>query len=145
MKKQSRSHCPIGLGLDIFGDRWSLMILRDVFLWNKTHYQEFLLSPENIATNVLAERLARLMEEGILTKAADPDNGKQFIYLPTKKGLDLLPLLSEMIRWGLDHIPEARTNKVIDRMLANEQQFREGIVRQFSQVGVSLTKRKIPG
>lgn len=119
------------------------MILRDILISNKTHYQELLLSRENIATNILAERLARLIEEGILTKTADPDNGKQFIYLPTKKGLDLLPVFCDLIRWGLDHIPEARRNPFIDRMLANEQQFREGIVRKFSQIGIRLTERKI--
>lgn len=132
MKKRSRSDCPIGLALDIIGDRWSLLILRDALMSGKKHYQEFLGSRENIATNVLAQKLARLVDEGILTKNSDPDNGKQFIYTPTKKGLDLLPTMCEVIRWGLDHVPAAKTNRVIDKMLEDEQKFREAIVRRFA-------------
>lgn len=100
MKKQGRSHCPISFALDIFGDRWSLLILRDLVFKGKTRYQELLSSEEGISTNILADRLSRLEDQGILSRTDDPGNKKQIIYAPTKKGLDLVPMMLEIVRWS---------------------------------------------
>ena len=98
-------NCPIFFSLEIFGDRWSLLILRDILIFGKKHYNEFLESQESISTNILADRLKKLESEGILSKEKDPGNKKQFIYSPTKKCLDLVPIILEIALWGAKHDP----------------------------------------
>ena len=105
MAKPRRSPCPIAFSLDLFGDRWTLLILRDMVFGYKHHYREFLQGGEGISTNILADRLDRLVEGGLVQKAEDPDDRKQFRYTLTEKGLDLIPLLLEMIAWGGRHDP----------------------------------------
>lgn len=100
-----RSDCPINYLLEIVGDKWSLIIIRDIMLDGKKSYGELLDSDEKIATNILAKRLAMLEEWDILTKERDPKNGKKFIYHLTEKGLDLLPLFVEMVFWSEKHAP----------------------------------------
>jgi len=102
---QRRSACPISFTLDILGDKWTLLILRDLLLNGKRHYREFLEAGEHIATNILADRLKRLEAEGLLTKDRDQDNRKQVIYQPTQKSLALLPVLIEVAYWGATHDP----------------------------------------
>ncbi|TGK14065.1 transcriptional regulator [Leptospira fletcheri] len=133
MKKSGRSSCPIGLSLDILGDRWTLLILRDILLRGMTRYKDFLEAGEGIATNLLAQRLLWLEEQGLITKTDDPANGKQFIYAPTPKSLDLLPVLWDLSRWGLKHLPDAKSNPLADRMLKNEAKFQEKIRAKFTQ------------
>jgi DNA-binding HxlR family transcriptional regulator len=101
--KEPRSDCPISLALETIGDRWSLLILRDVMMRGKTRYQEFLGSEEGIATNILADRLAQLERRGLIAKTQDPSDGRQFRYAPTQKALDLLPVIFEMGRWSLKY------------------------------------------
>ena len=120
MKKRGRSHCPIAFALELIGDQWSLLILRDLLFKGKRLYGEFLNSEEGIATNILAERLARLEKTGIITKTNDPSNKKQFIYAPTRKGLELVPLLLEMIRWSAKHDPKTAAPKEFIRRLEKD-------------------------
>jgi DNA-binding HxlR family transcriptional regulator len=101
MKRQARSDCPIGYSLDVFGDKWTLLILRDLLVRQKRYYQDFLNSGEGIATNILADRLKNLLDNGLLTKTDNPQNRRQTIYSPTKKAIALLPVLGEMAKWGL--------------------------------------------
>lgn len=98
-KAQRRSNCPISFGLDIFGDKWSLLVLRDMTFFGKTTYGEFLASDEGIATNILADRLKTLEHAGIIKKKDDA-------YALTKKGQDLMPVLVEMAAWGVTHDPQ---------------------------------------
>ena len=98
--------CPITFALDIFGDKWSLIILRDIVFKGKRHYREFLVSPEKISTNILASRLKHLKAEGLITKVRDTQNQSKFVYSLTDKGKDLLPLLLELIRWGAKYDPQ---------------------------------------
>lgn len=107
MERTPRSHCPVSLALDAIGDRWSLLILRDLILRGKQRYQEFLNSEEGISTNILADRLARLERQGLISKSGDSDDKRQFLYAPTEKGLDLLPVVFEMARWSLKYEPGA--------------------------------------
>ena len=109
VERGPRSHCPISLALEAIGDRWSLLILRDVIMRGKTRYQEFLSSEEGIATNILADRLARLEQQGLISKAADPADKRQFRYAPTQKSLDLLPVIFEMARWSAKYDPYTDT------------------------------------
>lgn len=104
MKRTARrSLCPISFGLDIFGDRWSLLILRDILFYGRFRYSDFASSPEGMATNILADRLDRLVRAGILKKRRDPELGNQYLYSATKKGEDLLPVLAAMVIWGVRH------------------------------------------
>ena len=99
-KTKKRSDCPISSALDIVGDKWSLLIIRDIMLKGKNTYNEFLNTEEGIATNILADRLAMLEEVGILLKEEHPESKAKYFYRLTKQGVDLLPLLVEMILWS---------------------------------------------
>ena len=102
-----RSDCPISSALDLLGDKWSLLVMRDVLLRGKTHYREFLASEEHIATNILADRLARLEAASLLERTGgEPRSGKQ-AYHATAKGKDLIPLLLQMMAWSAAHDPQA--------------------------------------
>ncbi|GMR16056.1 MAG: helix-turn-helix domain-containing protein [Gammaproteobacteria bacterium] len=98
-----RSPCPITATLDLLGDKWTLILIRDLFLGKRT-YGDFQSSPEGIPTNILAERLKRLLEHGIITKEAYQDKPVRFAYLLTKKGDALAPMVEEVAKWGLKYI-----------------------------------------
>lgn len=102
-KPRRRSDCPIAFSLDLFGDRWSLLIVRDLVFKGRKSFGEFLAAGEGIATNVLADRLERLEGAGVITKRRDPDKGTKFVYGLTERGIDLVPLLLEMIAWSGRH------------------------------------------
>lgn len=95
-----RSDCPISCSLEVFGDKWSLLIIRDIMLRGKMSYSEFLDSEEKIATNILVNRLNLLEAENILSKKVSPNNKSKFIYSLTQKGADLLPIVIEIMDWG---------------------------------------------
>ena len=98
-----QSGCPISFTLDVIGDKWSLLIIRDMIFKRKKNFSEFLGSSEKIASNILTDRLKRLEEEGIITKMQDPDNLKKYIYELAPKGIDLIPMILEVILWGAKH------------------------------------------
>lgn len=95
-----RSNCPVNFGLEAFGDRWSLLIIRDIIFWGKKTYGDFLRSDEQIATNILASRLASLESSGIVLKVPHSTDKRRDVYQLTAKGLDLIPLLIEIISWS---------------------------------------------
>ena len=95
-----KSLCPINQALELFGDRWTLLIIRDIFFNGKSSYREFLQSDEKIASNVLADRLSMLEQEGVLIKKSDPGHKQKIIYTLTEKGIDLLPVLIEIGNWS---------------------------------------------
>ncbi len=99
-KEKKRSDCPISCSLDIFGDKWSLLIIRDLMLWNKHTYGDFLKSAEGIATNILASRLQSLEENKLLEKLEHPDSKAKNLYKLTQKGMDLIPIIVEMYLWS---------------------------------------------
>jgi DNA-binding HxlR family transcriptional regulator len=100
-----RSGCPVSLGLDIFGDRWTLLIIRDLMFNNKRHFREILQSAEHISSNILAERLKMLLEEGIVTKTEDSSHKQKAIYSLTEKGIALLPILMQISTWSYKYRP----------------------------------------
>jgi DNA-binding HxlR family transcriptional regulator len=101
-----RSGCPINLTLEVVGDRWSLLIIRDIIFGDRRHFRELLTrSEEKIASNILADRLKRLTEQGILTRAEDPSHKQKGIYSLTEPGVQLLPILAQMGGWGRRHLP----------------------------------------
>ena len=127
MKRPPRSHCPIAFALDIFGDKWSLLVLRDLLFMGKRCYREFLASEEGIATNILADRLRRLEVAGLMTKSRDRKSRRQYVYTPTRKGLDLLPVLMEIVRWSARYDPKTAAPASFVRRLRND---REGLMRE---------------
>jgi DNA-binding HxlR family transcriptional regulator len=100
---KQRSTCPISTSLDVLGDKWTLLILRDMVFAGKSTYGQFLQSAEKIATNVLADRLTVLESQGILTKAVAADKKSKFTYRLTEKGIDIVPILVELVQWGARH------------------------------------------
>ncbi len=98
-----RSVCPVACTLDLFGDKWTLLIVRDL-LSGKSHFKEFLASPEKIATNILAERLARLASKGLIERYPSSDIAGREAYRLTDKGRSLRGLMAQLKAWGLDHI-----------------------------------------
>jgi len=98
-----RSSCPINFVLETFGDKWTLLIVRDLMFKEKHTYGELLQSAERISTNILADRLKRLEEHGIITKSVSQDNGSSFHYALTSKGADFLPVMLEITAWSARH------------------------------------------
>jgi DNA-binding HxlR family transcriptional regulator len=106
MNGEQRSGCPINLTLEVVGDKWSLLIIRDMVFGNRRHFRELLTkSEEGIASNILADRLKRLVEQGIVSKAEDPSHKQKSIYSLTNKGIELLPVLTQMSVWGRKYLP----------------------------------------
>lgn len=103
---ETRSGCPINLTLEVLGDRWSLILIRDIMFGNRRHFRELLtMSNEGIASNILADRLKRLVSHGVLSKRADPTHKQKAVYSLTEKGIELLPILVQMGAWGRRHLP----------------------------------------
>lgn len=117
------SGCPIAFGLDTFGDRWSLLIIREIMLLGKRTYSEFLQADEGIATNILIDRLKHLESEGIVEKTRDPENRRSFLYTMTQKGRDLAPIILEIVIWSGSH--DDRSNAMRD-VLEKIQHDRKG-------------------
>ncbi|RPE08839.1 transcriptional regulator [Chitinophaga lutea] len=125
--EKTRSDCPISCSLDVFGDKWSLLIIRDIMLRGKLSYSEFLESEEKIATNILANRLSVLEAENILVKRVSPLNKSKYIYSLTPKGIDLLPIVIEIMDWGAKYnanCPRREVGKKIKKDKA-------GVIKEF--------------
>ena len=103
--EKRRSFCPLNLIVELIGDKWSLLILRDIMFENKRHFRQLLQSEEKIASNILTDRLNTMEREGLLTKHPDPEHKQKVIYSLTEKSMDLMPLLIEAIRWSVKYEP----------------------------------------
>jgi DNA-binding HxlR family transcriptional regulator len=109
MPETHRSRCPINLTLEILGDRWSLIVIRDIMFGNRRHFRELQRnSVEGIASNILADRLERLVQAGILTRSDDPSHRQKAIYSLTESAIQLVPLLAEMGAWGRKNAPASQ-------------------------------------
>ncbi|MGJ3254385.1 MAG: winged helix-turn-helix transcriptional regulator [Elainellaceae cyanobacterium] len=118
-KDTPRSNCPIACALDLLGDRWTLVVLRDVVLGQRRTFSD-IADDEGIATNTLTDRLERLIEAGVLERRRDPRDGRSRRYVPTESGLELIPVLVDLMVWGSKHtsgsVPaELVTRAVTDR------------------------------
>lgn len=106
MDDAQRSGCPINLTLEILGDKWSLLIVRDIMFGNRRHFRELLRkSDERISSNILSDRLKTLVEKGVLTRVDDPTHKQKGIYSLTEQGIELLPILAQMAAWGFKYLP----------------------------------------
>ena len=127
---KQRSTCPVSTSLDLLGDKWALLILRDMVFAGKSTYGQFLQSAEKIATNVLADRLAMLEGQGLLTKVVAADKKSKFTYRLTEKGLDTVPIIVELLLWGARHGPTV----VAPSLLAELQTGKEAAVAKYQQL-----------
>jgi DNA-binding HxlR family transcriptional regulator len=118
LKEAHRSGCPINLTLEVLGDRWSLIVIRDIIFGDRRRYRELLTrSEEGIASNVLADRLKRLLAAGLLTKADDPRHRQSAIYSLTDPAIQLVPLLAQMGAWGRRHTPASKELSIRAQLL----------------------------
>lgn len=118
-----RSDCPLNVCLEIFGDRWSLLIVRDLLFKKKHEFKDYLAAKEGIATNVLSDRLRRLEEHGIITRSAHPSDARKVDYRLSEKGLDLAPMLVEMVLWATRHEKTVAPPSLIRRMSKDRDNF----------------------
>lgn len=106
----NRSSCPVSCALDILGDKWTLLVVRDLIFFSKRYFRDFQNSPEKIATNILSNRLKKLEECHLILRYRDPANARKVIYMPTEKCLDLVPPIMELVRWSAKYIPESNAH-----------------------------------
>jgi DNA-binding HxlR family transcriptional regulator len=129
--KLRQSGCPIAYGLDTFGDRWSLLIIREIMIIGNTTYSDFIDIDEKIATNILIDRLKHLQTEGIITKERDPENRRSFIYRLTQKGRDLAPVIIEIIIWsGLHDHRDFALRNVLEKINRDRSGFEKTLREQ---------------
>jgi DNA-binding HxlR family transcriptional regulator len=126
-----RSGCPLNASVEMLGDRWSLLIIRDMMLQGAHTYKAFLKSYEGIATNILADRLRKLAAYGIITTQPDPSDGRKVIYLLTKKGIDLAPVLTEMVLWAATH-EDTGNQALVRQMRADKESFLAGVRQRWA-------------
>lgn len=118
MRETHRSGCPINLTLEVVGDKWSLIILRDIIFGNRRHFRELLNnSEERISSNILSDRLKTLVEERILSKSDDPSHKQKALYSLTEKGIELLPVLAQMSVWGRKYLPVTEALSIRAKLL----------------------------
>jgi DNA-binding HxlR family transcriptional regulator len=125
---ERRSGCPLNASVEMLGDRWSLLIIRDMMLLGSRTYKEFMGSYEGIATNILADRLRKLEAHGIIASQPDPSDGRRLIYVLTRKGIDLAPVLTEMVLWAARH--EKTENQALVRQMQNDRDKFLAAIRQ---------------
>ncbi|HRH38477.1 MAG TPA: helix-turn-helix domain-containing protein [Flavobacteriales bacterium] len=124
--KSQRSDCPVSQSLDIWGDKWSLLIIRDLMFAKQCTYGDFLKSPEGISTNILAARLLQLEENGLIEKLDHPDSKAKVLYRLTGKGIDLVPVMIEINLWAEKHFTIPADRKA---MLKEVKKDKEGFIK----------------
>ena len=128
-----RSGCPVSISLDIFGDRWSLLIIRDLMVRGFRMFKEFEAAGEGIATNILADRLQRLKSEGIVAEETQETDRRRVYYRLTEKGIDLAPVLLDLLVWGSRHAEADAPCAIVEKMAANREQVLAEVRRRWEQ------------
>jgi len=116
-----RSDCPISCSLDIWGDKWSLLIIRNMMFYDLNTYGEFLNTPEKIATNILADRLQKLEEAGLITKEEHPESRAKIFYKLTPMGISLLPVMTEISLWGDKYFKVSQQAKALIKLAKKDK------------------------
>ncbi len=135
-----RSGCPLNASVEMLGDRWSLLIVRDMMLCGSRTFKEFLQSYEGIASNILADRLRKLAAYGIIAAEPDPSDGRKLIYVLSKKGIDLAPVLTEMVLWAAAH-EETGNQALVQQMKNGKKHFLAAIRHRWLQGTVHANSR----
>ena len=126
-----RSECPLNASVEMLGDRWSLLIIRDMMLRGFRSYKEFLECYEGIATNILADRLRKLQDYGIVVAERDPKDARKITYLLTAKGIDLAPVLTEMVLWAAAH-EDTGNQALVRQMRQDKTKFIAGVRQRWA-------------
>jgi len=126
-----RSGCPLNASVEMLGDRWSLLIIRDMMLQGSRTYKEFLECYEGIATNILADRLRKLQAYGIIVARPDPKDARKVIYSLTSKGIDLAPVLTEMVLWAAAH-EDTGNQALVLQMKEDKEKFLAGVRQRWA-------------
>jgi DNA-binding HxlR family transcriptional regulator len=132
-KPKHRSGCPVNICLEVFGDRWSLLIVRDLMVRGYHTFKEFQESGEGIASNILADRLQRLEASGIITAEAERTDGRRVNYWLTQKGIDLAPVLLDLLIWGARHEPGDASCALILKMEKNREEILAEVERRWRE------------
>ena len=134
VKANKRSDCPISCSLDIWGDKWSLLIIRDLMFAKECTYGDFLKAPEGIATNILASRLQALEENKIIEKLDHPDSKAKVLYRLTRKGIDLLPVMIEINLWAEKYFPIPADRKaMLKEVKKDKSAFIKSMIRELER------------
>ena len=126
----NNKNCPVFYAVSRLGDKWSLLIVRDLMFFGKRHYKQFLQAGEGISTNILADRLAKLEAEGIVSKAPDPDHGSRVLYGLTEKGLALMPVLLAIVDWSATWDEQTAAPPVFIKLLREDP---DGLMRHIRE------------
>jgi DNA-binding HxlR family transcriptional regulator len=132
-KSKRRSGCPVSVSLDLLGDRWSLLIIRDLMVRGYRTFKEFEESGESIATNILTDRLRKLKSTGIITTQVDETDGRKVNYRLTQKGIDLAPVLLELLIWGARHEKTEASCAVIENMASSRDSLLREVQRRWNE------------
>jgi DNA-binding HxlR family transcriptional regulator len=149
MTDDHRSGCPINLTLEVLGDKWSLLVIRDMMFGNRRHFRELLIkSEEGISSNILADRLKTLLDQGIITWADDPSHKQKGIYSLTEQGIELLPFLAQMSGWGFKYLPVSAELGIRAKLLTEGgpkmwTEFMEEL--RETHLGIRRRRKKAPG
>lgn len=144
-RTDTKSHCPINFTLEIMGDPWSLLVLRDVVFFGKHTFKEFLESAERITTSVLTSRLNSLEQHGILLKQPHPSDQRSALYQLTEKGIDLVPVLLAMMEWGTRYDPKSaghRKKALVERIRREHSAISHEVQNTLRQGGAVFTPPK---
>ena len=134
-KPPQRSSCPINMALEILGDRWSLLIVRDLMFTGRRQFGDFLCAEEKIATNILSNRLASLARDGIINSLPDADDRRRTHYVLTEKGLGLAPMVGELIVWSAHHHDTAAPPPVVETMRDHRADWLEAMRELWTKSG----------
>ena len=132
-KSKRRSGCPVSISLEIFGDRWSLLIIRDLMVRGFRTFRQFQQSGEGVATNILADRLRKLQMAGIIAAETDKTDGRKLNYRLTEKGIDLAPVLLDLLIWGARHERTAAPCSLIAEMAKNREEVLAEVRRRWQE------------
>lgn len=131
--RQRRSGCPISIALELLGDAWSLLIVRDLMFNDRRTFNDFLTGGEGIASNILADRLRKLEDAGILEKHRDASDARRFVYRLSPKGIDLAPVLVELVIWSARHETTDAPPSVVRAMRSDRETFIAGVRRAWRE------------
>jgi DNA-binding HxlR family transcriptional regulator len=131
---KARSDCPIHVALELLGDSWSLLIVRDLMFKGRKTYKDFLEGEEGIASNILAKRLQHLESCGLLTRRPDPHDARRHLYRLTEVGIDLAPLIVELVLWSARHFKTGAPKPVMEQMANHRARFIRNVRAQWSEV-----------
>lgn len=132
-KSKRRSGCPVSISLERFGDRWSLLVIRDLMVRGFRTFKEFQESGEGIATNILADRLKKLVMAGIISAEAEESDGRRMNYRLTEKGIDLAPMMLELLIWGAHHEQTGAHCALMAKMEKNRQEILAEVRRRWQE------------